>query len=71
MFTNSIGDQLNDSFVELMAEIRAMRQELERIRGVLETQPAATPAAAPAARRAGAPKARRAVAATRSRSSAA
>ena len=37
MFTN-IGDQLSDSFEELMLEIRAMRRELERIRKVLDTK---------------------------------
>ena len=32
----NIGDQLSESFDELMMEIRAMRQELERIRKALE-----------------------------------
>jgi len=36
MFTNSISDQLTDSFEELMLEIRAMRKELQAIRVALE-----------------------------------
>jgi len=37
----NIGDQLSESFEELMAEIRAMHREMERIRELLEEQSAA------------------------------
>jgi len=35
----NLTDQLNGSFEELMAEIRAMRRELERIRKAAEVKP--------------------------------
>ena len=55
----NIADQLNGSFEELMAEIRAMRRELERVRAAVEAQ-----SEAPAQPRA--PKAPRATRATTS-----
>jgi hypothetical protein len=46
----NLSDQLSGSFEELMAEIRAMRQELERVRALLEDQ-AVAPATPVRARR--------------------
>lgn len=43
----NIGDQLSESFEELMAEIRAMHREMERIRKLLEEQTAAARSAKP------------------------
>ena len=43
----NIGDQLSESFDELMVEIRGMRRELERIRKALESQADAPAPAGP------------------------